>query len=497
MKIFEKFLSFVSPKYALERKKNEIKINMLERSYLAASKSQRLQYWLADNSSVNMDTYKSLDILRARSRDLVKNDGYAHRAITAIQTNAVGTGITADITRNGKPDNQVQELWNNFADSTYCDAEGKLNFSGLQSLLMREVAESGECFVRKFPRKYTKGEIPFELKLLEPDLIDSQKDTSSLEHDLNSDIIYQGIKFNNRGKRLGYYLKNNYENMFTESKYIDAKDILHCLRIDRTSQARGIPWLSPVLLDLKNLSDYQDSELIRRKIASCYAAFVHDIDGTNVGDDHAAEGEDARDLQGETITAGTIEMLPAGKTVTLATPPSVSGYEEYNRSILKKIAVGVGVSYEVLTSDLSQVNFSSGRMGWLEFQRNLEHWRWNILIPMFCNPVFNWFLSSINEVYGISLNGIKVDWTPPRREMIDPLKEVKADMLSVRNGFKSLDEIHRENGYNSNAILQKIAHITKELHKLGITLDCDPKETTQSGILNNIKKGGKKIKNDK
>jgi lambda family phage portal protein len=485
MNFLEKSIAIISPKYALDRKKRQVQLDLLQRTYAGASKSKRLVNWMTNNSSINEDTYKALDILRARSRDLVKNDGYSQRAISAIQTNAVGTGITADITKNGKPDQRIQELWNNFADSTKCDAEGNLNFYGIQSLLMREVVESGECLVRKFPKKYKKGEIPFELKIIEPELLDSMKDTSGIIQENNSEIIFQGIKFNNRGRRLGFFLKDNYANLFTKSYYVEAKEILHCFRVDRTSQARGVPWLTPVLLDLKDLGDYQDAELIRRKIASCFTGFIHDIDGFNTGD----ESEDEKNLQGEPMRPGTFELLPPGKTITLSKPPNVTGYEEYTRTVLKKIAVGIGVSYEVLTSDLSQVNFSSARMGWLEFQRNLESWRWNILIPMFCNPVFNWFLESINLIHGIDIDKVKVDWTPPRREMIDPLKETKADILSIRGGIKTLDEVLREYGLNFNNTLKKISYNNNELDKLNITLDSDPRKTTISG--------GLKIKNVK
>ncbi len=487
MNLLERTIQLLMPRYALERKKNIIKSDLLSRTYLAASHSPRMQHWLTDNSSINTDTYKSLDLLRARSRDLVKNDGYATRAISAIQTNAVGTGITADITRFGETDNQIQELWNNFADSTECDAEGKLNFYGIQSLLMREISEAGECLVRKFPKKYKRGEIPFELKIIEPELLDTTKDTTSLIADINSEVICQGIKFNNRGKRTGYYIKNNYDHIFTQSYFVDSSEMLHCLRIERSSQARGIPWLTPVLLDLKQLGDYQDTELVRRKIASCFTAFIHDLDASNVGDSDDTEYLNERNLKGEPMMPGIMEFLPPGKTVTLSSPPNVVGYDEYCRSVLKKIAVGVGVSYEVLTSDLSQVNFSSGRMGWLEFQRNLESWRWNILIPMFCNPVFKWFLESIHQVYDINTDNIKVDWTPPRREMIDPLKEVKADSLRVRNGFVSIDEIHREYGYNSASVFKKISQGNKIIDKNKIILDSDPRVTTPNG-------GQKKLK---
>jgi capsid protein len=79
--------------------------------------------------------------------------------------------------------------------------------------------------------------------------------------------------------------------------------------------------------------------------------------------------------------------------------------------------------------------------------------------------------------------------------MIDPLKEVQADIMKIRNGFCSLDEIHREYGQNSATVLQKIKHIFDELDRMGIKLDCNPKDTTQNGSLNSSR--SKKSDNNK
>ncbi len=472
------FSSNESKKRQLIRHKKEF-LNEI-RNFQGATKSDRYKYWELNNSSLNSDSRLGLDILRARSRDLVKNDGYSRRGITAIESNTVGTGITAEIVENGKPHEKVQELWNNFTDSTDFDAEKMLTFSGMQALIMKEVAESGDCFARKFPNKFENGKIPFELKLIRSELIDTNRDNTGIKDPSDADIICQGIKFNERGRRLGFFVKNNINSYFSQSTLISANEMLQMFRMENASQVRGIPWLAPILLDVKDLSDYQHAELIRRKIASLYTAFVHDIDGNcpTESDEDDEENKNIEMMPGLTVT------LPAGRTVTLSKPPTVTGHEAFCASYLKKIACGLGVTYEVLSGDLSQVNFSSGRMGWLEFYRNIEMWRWNILIPLFCEPVFKWFLQSVNLYYGIDTTKIKVNWTPPRREMIDPLKEVQADIMKIRNGFCSLDEIHREYGQNSATVLQKIKHIFDELARMGIKLDCNPKDTTQNGSLN-------------
>ena len=55
------------------------------------------------------------------------------------------------------------------------------------------------------------------------------------------------------------------------------------------------------------------------------------------------------------------------------------------------IAAGYRVPYELLTGDLSQVNYSSLRGGLVEFRRMVDALQWQLVIPGFCESVWRWF----------------------------------------------------------------------------------------------------------
>ena len=185
----------------------------------------------------------------------------------------------------------------------------------------------------------------------------------------------------------------------------------------------------------------------------------------------------------ERIKPGTIIKLPNGKSITLTNPQSDSNYDQYNSSILRKIAVGLNISYEVLTGDLSKVNFSSGRMGFIEFQRQLKSWRWNLAIPMFCKRASEWFLESA-QMAGYDVSKIKhIDYTAPHREMIDPARETKAIVTSIRSGLKTHKEALKELGYNPHKFYDEMAEVNSILDSKNIVLDIDPRKVTQQGIL--------------
>jgi lambda family phage portal protein len=464
-------ISFFSPSLALRRQASLNAYQAL-RKFDAATAGRRASGWEATGTSVNTETLLSLRILRDRSRDMVRNNPYAKNAVDVITTNTIGTGLRANPTgENDAQTKQVTQLWKDFAETTECDFNGQMNFYGLESLVMRTVAESGECLIIKRPLgSKSKNAVPFQLQVVEPDFIDLSRDNPVLQ---NGGYIQQGIEFDKNGKRVGYYLYPRHPGeSFSHtivSTFVKASEVLHVYRIERPGQIRGIPFGVSAMMRLKDFDDYEDAELMRQKIAACFAVFITDSGANSLG------GAKPNDKLPERVEPGIIERLPAGKTVTFGAPPVTTGYAEYSKKILQAIAIGYGVTYEALTSDLSNVNFSSGRMGWLEFHRRIVHWQDNILIPMFCNGVFEWFKEYL-QILGAK-GKFKTIWTAPRREMIDPVKETEAFQLAIRNGLMSWSEVVRMLGSDPETVLQQIIDERKKFKAAGVILDCDPEMT--------------------
>lgn len=237
---------------------------------------------------------------------------------------------------------------------------------------------------------------------------------------------------------------------------------------------RGIPWTASAMLRLRDFDDFEDAQLLRQKIAASWAVFITDVQGSDdLSDDEAIE-------LGEKVEPGIIELLPPGRDVKFATPPGVENYKEYTTTVLKAIAAGIGISYEALTGDYSEVNYSSARMGWLEFSRNIDSWRSHMLNPMLNDKVFGWFLEA-SVLTGMQPDGVKATWTAPRREMIDPTKEVPAKIKAIRAGIETLSDVVRQNGGNLDDQLQEAARVNETVDALGLVLDSDPRKVWQSG----------------
>jgi lambda family phage portal protein len=475
MNWLDKAVAWVNPEAGKKRVQSRLALQMMDKSlrkYEAAASGRRTEGWVTTGASTNQDIINALPKLRERARELVKNNPYGKNGIRRIANNVVGTGILP--TPIGLPEaeaEKIKQAWKLWGEKTACDFDERLNFYGLQKLVMRTVAKCGECIIRRVRTKYVKGKIPLELQVLEPDFLDSTKNEINLA---NGGYIMSGIEYNGKGKRVAYWLyKRHPKEFFADltSDRVDVKDIIHVYELEDPGQVRGVPFAAPSMLRMYDFDDYEDAQLMRQKIAACFSVFITENDNL---DPVSGEYEPL-----ERVEPGIIEHLPPGKTVSFAAPPAAEGYDAYSRQVLQGIAAGMGVSYEALTGDLSNVNFSSGRMGWIEFQRNVDDWQWVMLIPTFCDKAWEWFVEAA-ALAGYAKPGatIEVSWTAPRREMIDPSKEVKALSELVRNGFSSWHSAVKSLGENPDEVMAQLTKDAQAFDKAGLKPACDPRYDT-------------------
>lgn len=445
-----------------------------KRKYEGASKAKRLSRWTTDSGSANSESLNGLVTLRNRARDLRRNNPFAAKGISVITSNVVGTGISTQF--RGGAAQMLETAWARWAETTAIDFDGRNNIYGLQRLVMDAVVESGEVLVRK--RYNALNKFPLQYQILESDFLDVGKN-EQLE---GGGYIVQGIEFDSQGRRVAYHLFEEHPGGYDlgmgslKSNRVPESEVRHVFRMDRPGQARGITWLAPVIVRLKDLDDLDDATLMRAKVAACFTAFVRDISAD------FGERDDATDVAelGDKLEPAIIEHLPPGKTVEFTNPPSTAGYGEFTTVHLRSIAAGLQITYEALTGDMSQVNFSSARMGWIEMGRSINAWREHVMIAHFLNPVAEDFLLTA-RIVGMQTDNIAFVQVPPKREMYDPTKEVPAIVKGLRAGLTTLSDELMANGKDPAAHLKQYKADMDTLDDLGLKLSSDPRNEMKGG----------------
>lgn len=496
----EAVIAAFSPRLGRQRLAERLTAQNL-RSYDAAAQGRRTDGWRTTGRSADAEIAVAGSLLRDRMRDLVRNNPMAANAVNVLTTNLVGSGIRPRAkTGNKRLDKKANQIWEAFA--ARCDMDGRLNFDGLTTLAVREMIEGGDVFaLRHFRSGLPKGRVPLAIELKEADHLDDRK-----VENLGTGVIDGGIEFGAGGARAAYWLFPDHpghaSRIFTRamvSQRVAADRVIHLYERQRV-QNRGVPWGAPVMRSLRDLDDWQTSELTRKKTEACLVGVVlgedadegiAQRDGRSVptGDDGfeantSGGGLTVVDAHGQPIEQfepGMLAYSRGGRDIKFNTPAATGGVYEWNRVQLHFISAGFRVPYALLTGDLSQTNFSSSRVGLNDFRRLIDALQWQLIIPSWCQPIWDWCFEAAYLAGMIDRPDIPVEWAPPSFPAVNPLQDAQADLLEVRAGFASLPQKISQRGYDPREVAAEQAQYLQETDDLGLVYDSDPRRVAKSG----------------
>lgn len=475
MNLLDKVIAAFSPRAALHRVAARRSLQMLNAraGYDGAGKGRR--WFRAAGTSQNTELRRDLVNLRNSARELQRNNPYAAAALQAVVSGTVGGGIKpVAICTNKNKKRLADKLMQEWASSINCDLDGRLDLFGLQALVMQTESLSGEALIKRMIVDDPTMKIPLKLQILEGDFLDHTKDGVA---EGNVSLV-QGVQIR-AGRREGYYLYQSHPAEMSgrspSSSLVSASEVAHVYDMIRPGQVRGVPRGVAAFTRLKLLDDYQDARLELQKMASCIAGFIFNAEGDEKGGD----------VLPETLEPGLLARLNGGENVTFNQPPASGDHASFIVPEQRIVANAWGITYEALTGDYSTVNFASGKMGRIQMFSNVHRWRYHMLIPQFCKIIERWFLEAA-QLRGYDLSGVSFDWTPPKKEILDPAAEIPAIIKEIRAGLNSFQGACRERGIDPDTLLKQIKEDIDLFDQYGLVLDIDPRRVTQSGQMQSV-----------
>jgi len=461
-------------------------------TYDGVGGGRRALAWMVGNPGAVGALLQTQNELRAKSRDLVRRNAWANAALEAYVANAIGTGIKPQsIVGDAAARESIQALWRDWTQEA--DAAGLTDFYGLQAMACRAMLEGGEVLVRLRYRRPEDGlPVALQIQVIEPEHLPVTLNTTAE----NGNLVRAGIEFDRLGRRVAYHLYRSHpqDGLLApmsgdggmSTVRVDASEIIHMFRPLRPGQIRGEPWLARALVKLHELDQYDDAELVRKKTAAMFAGFI-----TRLSPEDSLLGEGSADASGVALSGlepGTMQILEPGEDIKFSQPADVGGsYSEFLRMQFRAVAAAMGVTYEQLTGDLTQVNYSSIRAGLLEFRRRVEHLQHGVIVHQLCRPIWAaWMAQAVLEgalvLPGYLRGGSArrrewqaVKWIPQGWQWVDPLKETEAMKSAIRSGLMSRSEAISANGYDAEDVDREIAADNARADAWGLVLDTDPR----------------------
>lgn len=430
------------------------------RMYAGAKQSRLTSGWGQTTTSADSELSSSLRILRARSRSLIRDAPYAKRAKVIVVNNVVGSGIgmqaqvkTIRDTLNNRINGEIESEWERWSAANQCHTGGTLHFADIERIAMGQIFEAGEIFIRKHYKPFGDSTIPYCLEIIEPERVVDEFQPSAF---ISNAIVRMGIESDEFRRPLAYWIRRLHPGEIrysaTETDGIDripADQIVHLKLTDRWPQTRGEPWLHAVLKKLNDVDGYSEAEIVAARAAASYMGF---IESAHEYGDKQENG--SREI---TLEPGIVERLAPNEKFNFVNPnrPNTN-MDPFMRMMLREIAAGTGVSYESLSRDYSQSNYSSSRLAllddrdlWRFFQMwFVRNFRKNIHNEWVQQAILSRTIKTISaEDYALNVQKFSaVRFKPRGWSWVDPTKEVEAYKEAIKAGLTTTTQVIAQTG---------------------------------------------------
>ncbi|WP_051278968.1 phage portal protein [Chitinilyticum aquatile] len=431
------------------------------RAFNAAQSSRLTQSLPTTPTHINDDLKRGLRQLRARARDLARNNDYARQFVRMAVRNLVGPDGFGLQVQCKKPDGSIdtvdartiQDAFWQWAKPGSCDVTGKLSFVTLTRLLVQTLATDGEVLIR---RVQGRGRFGYQLQLLDASLLDEQYNSGPLD----VPRIVMGVELDEWEAPVAYHLKQPGRNG-VERKRIPADEIFHLFVPHEIGQVRGVPWTTTGMLRLGMLAGYEEAAVIAARVGASKMGFFVPPEQDNGG----SALETSSYTADPTVTdaePGAFEVLGAGWDFKSFDPDYPhANYGSFVKTCLRGLSAGMGVSYNTLASDLEGVNYSSIRAGLIDERdewMTLQSW----LIESFLAPLYSEWLPLAIVSGRLSLPMAKLAkfdaarWQGRRWQWVDPEKDVNASVLAIQNGLSTWSDVLIQQGVDPEELKQRL-----------------------------------------
>jgi len=470
----------------------------MRRQYGAALANRLTEDWNTILSSADTEVNSSARVLRARARQLERDNPFVERYLKLLENNVLGAGGVGLQMKVRDPDKMeagklvkggydvlanstIEKAWAEWGGKGICTVDGRTSWRELEKLVLRSTARDGACFLVKYRGKEA-NRFGFALKFLEADYLREDHNAQLA----NGNIVRMGIELDANNRAVAYHFHTRHPYEFglmvqnNRSVRIEAERVIHIYKPTRQGQTNGVPWLAPSMLRMKMLDGYEEAELTAARAAACKMGFYEKTLPNDYQGAVDSEGNPTLETQ-----PGVIEDLPMGVTFKTHDPQHpVSAYADFVKASLRGIAAGLGVSYNSLANDLEGVNYSSIRAGLLEERAEwmgLQNW----LIESLHEPVFHEWLelsllaAALKMPNGSALPAVKLDkfsaveWKPRRWQWVDPKKDLEAKVLAIEKGLESRRSAISEQGGDIEDVFADIAADEQLAETYGLSFPTD------------------------
>lgn len=471
----------------------------------AKHRGQLFRRWPVRLQSADRDYLPARHDLVGRARDQFRNEPIAASAVARKKNAAIGKGwrfsSKPDARALGISPEQARELgnlinteWRIYANSYnfLSDAERRQAYGQQLRVAASHLMMDGEFLAQvDYADDDDIARYKTCLRLIDPDRLSTPLGM------MDGDTIRAGVEVNARNVPVAYHIRERHPvdiGISTTMRWVrhprystalGRPNILHGFDADRAGQTRGITRFAAALKAFRGFAKFTDATIKAAAINALILGFVQ----SSAGPDAVSESftfDNLREFEADReafYDKNPVEMddvrmpvFPLGDEPKLATASKdVTSFEPFVRAIIRLIAASLGVTYEELSMDYSQTNYSSARAAMIHAWNDTVAFMGTIEAQL-VRPFFvAWLEEAFDEGYIVPPAGAPdfydaVDayaagrWLGPGRGYIDPTKEILAAAARIEAGISTLEDECAEQGKDYEEVMDQQA-IERDMRK--------------------------------
>lgn len=431
----------------------------IARSFDAAKGTRYTGDWLSSQGPADRAIKQDVKSLRERARQMERDDSYTESWLMELVSNVIGPkGIRLkslarkmDARANGgmidkldeKTALKIEQAWDDYSKKGNFEVTRQHSRPEFERLSLRSVARDGGALVRLVDG-ISKNRFRFMVQGIEIDALDTRTNDPAKR-------IYMGVEFDEWDEPIRLHLTKMDTKGHGGRKYetypVDADKIINLFMTHRFGQTQGYSWLAPIMLRLRHLSKYEESEVIAAREGSNKIGFFEQTDEAQyTGADLEGDGRPV-----VPSAPGQWESLPKGIKPHLIDPSHPnSNYPDFRKAILRGGAMYL--NYNTWAKDLEGVNYSSIRQGTLS-EREIYRILQDYFIGDFEIRVFNQWLKMAllaGEIDGLGPRDFDrccyAEFSGRTWAWVDPAKDIAAIKEEIALNLTSASAACRERG---------------------------------------------------
>lgn len=465
--------------------------------------------WPAALRSADRDILPVRGAIAARVGERIRNDPVAAASRSRKVNSVVGKGwrvkfrpnwralgIDMETARQLGADLSTEFQLYGYGHAFQSDAQRRLTFGQqLRVAVSHLCGRDGEALALAewAPEEATR--YATRLRLIDPDRLGNPNGRP------DSDRIRGGIEMNAAGVPWTYWIRERHPSDFAgpgQFRWVGydrwtewgRPQVFHVFEPERAEQTRGVSRFASVLKSFRALSRFTDATIESATINALIIAFMKSNAGPSAVSENF-EVKDAKEIEAfrqqhyrdnpiSLANGARVPVLPYGDELEMHTASrDVGGFDTVFRSILRLIAAALGQTYEELTMDFSQVNYSSARAAlihaWSDTVSVMGLVEDQLVRPFavaFAEEAFDRGYVKIPDgapdFYAAPDAYCQIHCIGPGRGYIDPTKEIDAAAARVEAGQSTLEDECDDQGRDWEEVLEQRAREIAKAEELGL-----------------------------